>query len=411
MGFVSWGVPAFRYDAIAADGARTSGLIEAATEAAALVDLRARKLRPIRVEPAKASRAAVFTRSSPGQGRLGIRLLANTFTQLGDLLRAGVPLLRALNLIAERKSQPALSHVFRDLSDRVSEGEELAEAMASRPKQFSRVQVAMVRAGEHAGNLDDVLTGLGRMLEAQANLAGKVVGSLVYPSVLIVAGLGILTVVFTVFVPMFRPLLARLGDDLPGPTILVFGVSDALTTHGLITALVLGGVVGVALWARTRADVQHAWAVFQTRLPIWGPLVRALATARFCRLLGSMLGSGVPLLGAMAIAREAANNPLMERAIDQASEAVTAGEPLAEPLRVSGLFDDDVIEMISVGENANNLETVLGTIADAIEQRIDRLLGVVLKLIEPIMLMGIAGVVVVVAIALLIPMTQLSGRV
>jgi general secretion pathway protein F/type IV pilus assembly protein PilC len=148
----------------------------------------------------------------------------------------------------------------------------------------------------------------------------------------------------------------------------------------------------------------------QTRAPLIGPLTRSLAAARFCRMLGTMLGNGVPMLGAMQIARQAAGNVLMEDAIANASEAVRAGQPLAGPLSESGLFDDDVLEMISVGESANNLGDVLVDIAVTIEQRVDRLLTTLVRLIEPLLLLLIAGVVVLVAVSLILPLTKLGGN-
>ncbi|MEO0513602.1 MAG: type II secretion system F family protein [Planctomycetota bacterium] len=399
----------YRYDAIDARGARSSGVLEAASEAAAASDLRARKLRPIRVRSAKdglATGLTAFRRRGP---RVGVRKLATTYTQLADLLRAGVPLLRALSLIGERKSDAALSAVFSDVAARVADGAELADAMAENTDQFARIHVAMVRAGEQAGDLEDVLQALGEMLEAQANLRAKVIGSLIYPGVLVTVGGGIIIAVFTVFVPMFRPLFARLGDSLPLPTKLVFALSDAVTVQGPATLVVLGLLAAAGVWAGRREDVRAEVSRIQTRAPLLGPLVRSLAAARFCRLLGSMLGSGVPLLGAMKIARDAADNRLLEEAVDGAMAAVAAGRSLADPLRESGLFEPDVVEMIAVGENANNLDHVLGSIAEAIERKIDRLLSVLLKLIEPAMLLLIAGGVVFVAVALLVPMMELSG--
>lgn len=146
----------------------------------------------------------------------------------------------------------------------------------------------------------------------------------------------------------------------------------------------------------------------KTHGPVFGPLVRALATARFCRMLGTMLGNGVPMLSAMSTAREAAGNLLLEEAVEGAIEGVRAGEALAPPLRESGLFADDVIEMIAVGEEAGNVAEVLVTVAETIEKRIDRLLSTVVRLIEPLLLVVIAVVVLIVAVGLILPLTQLS---
>lgn len=396
-------MPTFGYEAITESGSRTTGRLEGISRAAVLSDLEAKRLTPTKVFETRAP-----VRLSQ---RIPTRQLATTYTQIADLLEAGVPLLRALRLIGNRRSAPKLASAFGELADEVSEGKNLADAMGDRSAIFPRVQVAMVRAGERSGSMEIVLRKLGAMLEAQADLRAKVVGSLIYPAVLLVAGLGILSAIFIVFVPMFRPLFARIGDNLPGTTKLVFWISDALTTYGLVTAGVLvAAFVGGRLVVRKPGVAEWVLRV-RMSLPVVGPLIRATATARFCRLLGTMLESGVPILGAMTIARQAANNLLMERAIEDAAEAVQGGDSLAPPLSRSGLFEAEVVEMISVAESANNLDKVLTTIAETIERRIDRLLTAMLKLIEPLMLMLIAGAVVVVAIALIVPMTQLSGSI
>jgi type II secretory pathway component PulF len=394
-------MPTFDYTALSAAGERVAGVLAAGSEQAVLAELEAKRLTPVAIE-ARAEGSAVLRR------RISVRKLAMSYSQLADLVRAGVPLLRGLRLLAGRKSQPRLAAVFRELADAVAEGEELAAAMAKRPEIFPKVQVAMVRAGEKGGFLEAVLTRLGQFLLSQAELRSKVVGNMVYPSILMVFGTVVLGVIFGVFVPMFRPMFDQMGDKLPAVTKFVFGASRLVGTYGpvVVIALVLGGA-GLLRVSR-RPDVRRKLAEVRTWMPVVGPLTRSLAAARFCRMLGTMLGNGIPMLAAMQIARDAAGNVLMEEAIDKATEAVRAGQPLAPPLSASGLFQDDVIEMISVGESANNLDEVLTTIAGTIETRVDRLLSSAVRLIEPLMLVVLAGVVVVVAMALVLPMTHLS---
>lgn len=392
----------YAYTAIDPGGARVSGQVVGASEQAALAELEGRRLTPVRIDEVRERRRA--------GARVSSRALAGSYTQLSDLLRAGVPLMRGLRLLGGRKSTPALSAVFRSLADAVSRGEELHAAMAQSPEVFPPVHVAMVRAGEKGGFLEGVLQRLGELVRAQSELKGKVIGNLVYPGVLVFFGVVIVGVIFWFFVPMFRPIFDRIPGGPPAITRLVFAASDAVSSYGPVTLAVLAGAgAGVwRLWSRPR--VRERADEIITRAPVVGPLLRAMASGRFCRMLGTMLGNGVPMLGAMQIARQAAGNRLLERAIDEAAEAVRAGDPLGPPLARSGLFDDDVVEMISVGESANNLDHVLVTIAETIEGRIDRLLTVLVRLIEPLLLLLIAGVVVLVAVALLLPMTQLSGN-
>jgi general secretion pathway protein F/type IV pilus assembly protein PilC len=266
----------------------------------------------------------------------------------------------------------------------------------------------MVRAGEKGGFLESVMLRLGQFVMSQAELRGKVIGNLVYPMMLLVFGGVILTVIFGVFVPKFKPMLANV-PDLPTVSKVVFGASSLVADYGPWT---LGGlvVIGVIVWRVTRRpDVRHWVAEKMTRMPVYGPLVRSMSAARFCRLLGTMLANGIPVLTAMQIAKEAAGNILMEEAIDKATESVRAGQQLAAPLGESGLFGDEVIEMISVGESANNLGDVLTDIAGTIESRVDRMLGTAIRLLEPLLLVSIALVVAVVAAGLILPMTKMKA--
>jgi type II secretory pathway component PulF len=391
----------FEYTAVTAGGQRVGGVLAGANEQAVLVELESRQLVPVSIQEQREPRAL-------WGGGVSQRLLAQSYTQLGDLLKAGVPLLRGLKLLAGRKAKPRLAGVFKELADGVSEGMELAEMMSRRPEVFPRIHVAMVRAGEKGGFLEAVLIRLGQFVAAQAELRAKVIGNLVYPSILVVFGTAVLGVIFGVFIPMFRPMFERMHDRLPAVSTFVFAVSDFVSSYGLV--VLAGMVLGAAgLWRLSkRPRIGRRLTEARTWMPVLGPLFRALAAARFCRMFGTMLGNGIPVLTAMQVAKEAAGNALMEEAIDRAVESVRAGQGLAAPLGQSGLFPDDVIEMIAVAESANNLDEVLVTISDTIERRIDRLLSAVVRLIEPVLLMAIAGIVVLVASALILPMTRMS---
>jgi len=235
-----------------------------------------------------------------------------------------------------------------------------------------------------------------------------VIGNLVYPGVLITFGVLVIGVIFGKFVPQFRPMFAKLGDQLPFTSKVVFAVSDAVGRFAPLTiALVL--VFAFAWWRITRnPKVRTRIEEYKLRMPVVGALLRAYATVRFCQLLGTMLDNGVPMIAALTIARDGAGHPLFASTIDGAIERVRSGGHLAEPLRDSGLFDDDVIEMISIGETANNLDEVLLKIAVTMERRLDRLLTIAVRLIEPLLLVMIAGVVGIVAAGLLLPMSKLG---
>jgi len=397
-------VATFRYTAISASGERIEGILVGDSEQAVLAELDSRQLTPVAVSPAAGG-------SDQSSGRLPARQLGESYGQLADLLRAGVPLLRGLRLLGGRRSRPRVSRVFASLAQEVEKGSDLAAAMERRSDSFPTLHIAMVRAGERGGFLESVLAQLGGLVIKQAELTGKILGNMIYPAVLVVFGLGIAAVIFGVFVPQFRPMFARIEGGLPLVTTIVFIVSDAITKYGLVSAALLGAAGAGVAAAMRRPDIKARIDQARLRLPVLGPIQRGVATARLCRLLGSMLANGVPMLAALRISRDAVGNPVMQRAIDAAAEAVQSGAALAPPLEASGLFDDDIVEMIRVGESANNLSEVLLTIADTIEARLDRLLNVAIRLIEPLLLVLIAGLVGLVAAGLLLPLTKLSQAV
>jgi len=389
----------FAYVARDPSGRRVEGRVQAGTRRAALAELAGRDLAPIDVSEVRAQ----------GPGRMGPRRLSNCYRQLADLLRSGVPLLRALRLLARGRSDPKLAAVMGEVADDVADGVPLADALDARGV-FPDVHVAMVRAGEKGGFLEPVFRRLATFLEGQADLRGKVLGNLLYPAVLVTFGLGVVVFALVVIVPKFGELFEG-QDALPLATRILLAVSGAVTDGWMWT---LAGLVVAVIAARAAlADerVRKEVARLQLRLPVAGQLVRDLAVGRFARVLGTLLDNGIPMLPAMRISRDAAGHPLLADAIDDAIEAVRAGESLAVPLEASSLFGDDAIEVIRVGEAANNLPEVLGTLADRIEDRVERLLTTLVRLMEPLLLLALGGMVFFIFLAVVVPMMQLSGSV
>ena len=391
----------FAYIARDSAGKRITGTLTGQSEHAVLAELYARELAPVSVDE-------VRERVSLRLGRpVSTRKLANLYRQLADLLRSGVPLLRSLRLLGRGKSNPALAKIMTDVADAVADGERLADAMAAKPEVFPDVHIAMVRAGETGGFLEAVLARLGDFLEHQADLKSKVIGNLIYPIVLLTLAIGVVVAAMIFFVPKFEPMFAKL-DSLPLPTVMLLAISDGLREQTIVILLVLAALIALALWGVRRPEFRRWLAGVVIRLPKVGEFSSQLAIARFTRILGTMLGNGIPMLAAMKISRDAAGNPILAEAIDAATENVRAGETLAEPLAHSGMIADDIIEMISVGEAANNLPDVLITISDTIEKRIDRTLALLLRLMEPALLLFLAGVVVFIFLALFLPMLKMS---
>jgi type IV pilus assembly protein PilC len=391
----------FAYIARDASGQRTQGTLAAASVGAVVSELHGRNLAPVSVRP---------VRQRPAMRRgVSSRQLATAYRQLADLLRVGMPLLRAIRLLGRGRSNPRLAAIMNEVAEEIAAGARLADAMARHADVFPSIQVAMIRAGERGGFLEQVFARMGVFLERQADMRARVAGNLIYPVVLLLVGMGIVVSALVFFVPKFKAFYSRI--ELPLPTKILLGTSDLLVRYWVVLLLGLGVAVIGAAWVARRPDVRLAAARWQLRLPHLGPLVASLAVARFTRILGTLLGNGVPMLAAMQISREAAGHPVLAGAIDAAADAVRAGEPLARPLADSGMFPEDVVEMIAVGESANNLAVVLTAIAETIEGRVDRLLQVFVRLMEPLLLLCLAGVVLFIFVALIVPMLRLSSAI
>jgi general secretion pathway protein F len=392
-------VPTFSYVARDNSGRRVSGKLDSASEAIALGELSTRGLVPVRIELAG-------TRPTRRK-RIGPKHLARTYRQVADLLRAGVPLLKALRLVGRGRSNPSLAAIVSQVAEEVSQGERFADALSRHPEVFPGPQVAMVRAGERGGFLEQVLGRLGLYLERQAEMRARIIGSLIYPAILIVFGSLVIVSTMVFLVPRFRDFYKRI--EIPLPTRLLLGASDLLTTWWPLMLVGIGALIAAGVWAKRTDSVRRRVAEWLIRIPTLGPLIKGIATARFTRTLGTLLENGIPVIAAMQIARDAAGHPTLCDAVDRAIDAVRGGESLAPPLASSGFLEEDVVEMVSVGESANNLAQVLLTIADTLETRADLLLGVFVQLLSPVMLLAIAGFIGFIFIALVVPMMKLSS--
>ncbi len=406
-------MPDFTYEALARTGTKATGIVTANSEREAASILDARGLFPLRISLAKTQATAPAGSLGWFARRVKGRQLAAFYSQMADLLRSGVPLLRSLELLERQSTNPTLQAVVRDVRNRVADGTGLAQAMAYHPRVFNELVVGMVRAGQEGGFLEDVLKRIANFVEHQEDLKAKVVGALAYPVFLAVAGFAVLNILVIFFVPKFAKIFEKLEEkgELPTLTVYLMSFSHFLQNYWW---LVLGGaIIGFVLfrrWAKTdsgRLIVDR----LKVRLPMFGPIFLSLALSRFCRILGTLLHNGIPILKALSIAKDSTGNRVLALAIEKSAENVTAGQKLADPLRRCGYFPPDIVEMITIAEESNSLETVLVDIADGLEKRTGRQLELMVKLLEPIMLLVMAGVTLLIVMGLLLPVFKMGSTV
>lgn len=399
----------FRYIARELSGTQVEGVIAAASEREALGSLAAKNLFPVSINLAEQSRAHQANK----RRRVPARILAVFFMQLADLLRAGVPLLRALDLLVRQTRHVTLKNVLQEVRDQVADGNRLAESLRQHPTVFNELTISMIRAGEEGSFLEESLQRIADFTEHQEELKGRVVGAMVYPAFLVGVGTIIVIGMLVFFVPQFEPLFDTMRKEgtLPFATIALLAISGFLKTKGIFILIALAALVffGQSYFAndigRLRSD--------QLRLKLIGvgQVIRSLAVARFCRVLGTLLRNGVPILSSLNIAKDATGNRVISAAIAQAAEHVSSGRSLAQPLAECGQFPIDVLEMIAVGEEANNLEQVLVGVADKMERQTNRQLDMVVRLLEPLMLVVMAAVILFLLVALMMPIFNMSGTV
>ena len=399
-------MPDFAYIARNTSGERTSGSITAASQREAVTLLAGQSLFPLHV-------TLETSRRQPLGGRVKGQTMAVTYAQLASLLRAGVPLLRSLEVIGKQSSNATLNRVLTDVRDDVEGGSTLGDAITRYPRVFSEMAINMVKAGGEGGFLEEALDRVAQFTEQQEDLKAQTIGALAYPTFLASVGTLIVTALIVFFVPQFEELFQSLRErgELPMLTEWLLWLSKSLQSWSL---LFVGLLVFAALALKAQLATEKGRR-YRDRLklavPLLGVVFKNLAVARFCRVLGTLLRNGVPILRSLEISRRTSGNRVLSEAIEAAAENISAGESLAAPLAASGHFPMTVVEMISVAEQSNTLDEVLIEIADGLEKRTRRRLELAVRLLEPILLLFLAGAVLLVVIALLMPVIKMSSTI
>jgi general secretion pathway protein F len=398
-------MPDFAYIARDLNGKSVVGTIPAASVRDAATQLGSKSLFPISIKVDK-------TKQVRSTGRVSGTQMAAFYGQLASLLRSGVPLLKALSVLSTQSgSSKVLRNAISEIKSRVEEGESLPEAMARYPRIFNDMAVNMTRAGSEGGFLEDALERVAGFVEQQEELKGKTLGALAYPVFVMAVGLIVVTVLLIFFVPQFEGIFKNLRakGGLPVATELLLTISRTVQTYWWIVLGVVAAIVIVLKKYLDTAEGRRNADLIRIKMPLIGSVFLNLAVARFCRVLGTLLKNGVPILKSLDISRAAAGNTILSEAIADASTEITAGARLAKQLEKSGHFPPTVVEMISVAEESNTLDTVLVNVSDNLERTTFRRLETVIRLVEPVMLLILAGLVMFVVLALMLPVMNMSN--
>ncbi|MFY0574455.1 type II secretion system inner membrane protein GspF [Cystobacter fuscus] len=417
-------MPVFEYKALDSAGKSIRGMLEA--DSAKTLRSQLRKENKFLTEvigQADGNRAAVRKGANAAQadrevnfgkmarGRISTDDIAITTRQLATLLGAGVTLVEALTALVDQVEKERFKIILSEVKSRVNEGSSLADALAVHQKVFGSLYVNMIRAGEHSGALDKVLMRLADFTESQSKLQQKIVGTMTYPAIMVLVGVGILTLLMVVVIPKVTKIFTTMKATLPWTTRLLIWTSNMLQNWWFIIFPALFAIIfGLTSYFRSPKG-KPVWDRYALKAPIFGGLLRLLAISRFARTLATLLKSGVPLLTAMDITKAVITNSVLADVVEKARDAIREGESIATPLKRSGEFPPLVYHMVAIGEKSGQLEDMLLSVADNYENQVNVRIGALTSMLEPLLTVFMGVMIAFVAFSVLMPILQVNSAI
>lgn len=408
----------FKFEAMDTSGSEIKDSVEAPSEEEAQA-----KIRQMGYFVTKISEIATKTKKDKKKGKEGKggRKKGQTFTiggvstkqlvtftrQFSTLQDAGLPVLRSLKILEHQMKPGVLKNALIDVVDDIESGSTLSEAFGKHPKCFDRLYVNMVKAGEAGGALEVILQRLADFKEKAQSLKRKITGAMVYPAVVISVAMGILTFIMIVIIPKFQKIFKEFDMQLPWATEALMATSEWFVTYWYVIPLFPMSCWLFLKLIRLNKTGAYVCDRVKLMLPIVGGIVEKTIVARTTRTLGTLVSSGVPILEALAIVRETANNAVFERAFQQVYDSIREGDTIAAPLKKARIVDDMVVNMIDVGEETGDLDKMLSKVADVYDEEVNVLVESLISLLEPIMIVFLGGIIGAIVIALFLPMIKL----
>ncbi len=401
-------MPIYKYQARNRAGKASAGTLQANDEAELRRLLRASDLYVVR---AKASGATPQGERAPGffESKPSLQDMVIATRQLGTTVRAGLPIVQAIEIVGAQSEKPALRQAFAEIGQGVSDGQFLSVGMRRHPKLFNRLVVSLVEAGEIAGTLDTTLDVAAHQLDREDNLRRRVKAALLYPKLVVAACAGTIAGMLLLVVPVFSKVYGSLHTALPGPTILLMAVSDAAVHWWWMGATILG--LAALTFRKYKETEQGARRIdrLALKIPVLGPLLRKIAIARFVQTLSGAMAGGVPILASLTISAATAGNTTIREAVEAAAERVQNGSSLAPELERTGEFPLLVTRMIHAGETTGNIDSMLDEINRFFDRDVEYAVDKLTRMIEPLMTVLVGSIVMVVLLALYMPIFSLGN--
>ena len=402
------------YTAADRNGKKVEGKLEANSEGELRMSLRSQGLRPVKIKKANLSQVDIGTYLrglTGGAAGVSTERLMNFIRQLQIMINSGVPLVQALELFYDQESDPTLKRILASAKEKINSGSFLWECFAAYPNVFEKVFIALVRAGENSGTLDVMLKRIGKYLENSYRLKKLIKSSMTYPVTVTVIAVGVVSMMLTVVIPKFEEMIVGSGGELPGPTKFVIFLSHWMSA--LIVSLAIGLAAAFFL-GRAYAKTPDGRIIIQKtmmNMPLFGDLIIKSGVARFSRTMSTLLQSGVPLVDSMDICRSAADHIAFEDALAEMKKEIELGSSFTNCMVRQKVFPKMATQMASVGENTGNLDKMLEKVADFYEEEVENSIQGMMKMIEPLMMVFMGGVVGGLMIAMYLPVFQMAGSV
>lgn len=400
-------MPLYAYQVIDKNGIEATGKLEAENEFAAIVHLRKLGYTPVEVTEAKTSGISQLFQLKK---KVSLADLALFSRQLAAMLSAGIPLTRCLNALGEQAVNAAFGKVLLEVARNVEGGMNFSEALRAYPEVFSALYVDMIKAGEVGGTLERVLQRLSEQLESEKQLRDNVRSAMFYPTIVLVFAVLVVIGMMLFVVPVFLGFYPE-GTELPLITLIIIGLSNSLRAYWYLYFLGLGLLF---LAVKTYLATEQGKIMLDKikfHAPLFGSLVQKTVIARFARTLATLLAGGIPILQALETAGPASGSSLIANAVEEAAERIQQGQSIARPLQDSGLFPPMVTLMVAVGEETGDLPGLLNRVADFYEAEVETMSKGLTSLIEPLMLIGVGGIVAVIVIAMYLPMFSVISQI
>lgn len=399
-------MPVFVWKGRTATGASASGELTAGSQSDVVASLRQKKIIPTSIKVKEEKRGL-----SLFGGRVSKRALSVFTRQFSTMLNAGLPLLSCLEILGKQTESQGLRRVLGEVRGDVEGGLSLADALRRQPKVFDNLYVNMVESGETGGALDVILARLAQYLEKSVALARKIKGAMIYPIIISLVAVAAMAVMLLFVIPVFAQMFEGTGAELPGLTQFVMSLSDFLQVAGL--PLVIGIVALITIirrWHKTESGAKALDPII-LKIPVFGNLNRKTAIARFSRTLSTLLSSGVPIIDALEITAKSAGNWVIQDAILKARLSIKGGENIADPLSKTAVFPPMVTQMIAIGEASGGLDDMLEKVATFYDAEVDQAVENLTTALEPIIMVGLGGIVGFLVIAMYLPMFQIAGTI